>query len=143
MLHSYAAALVKHVQHVMHLLIHHKMIINFGLLIHHNMVICGTKQAETKDTTHKYHVQDRSSRKAHVGWMCVSENNLCYIIHSEQSVCDEKRLDSPQLMGCLNVPRPVEGPCRVSAHHVIEVLKQLGFLCSFGVLQEQQSFVPS
>lgn len=61
------------------------------------------------------------------------------IVDSEQGVSDEQGLHGPQLMGGLNMARPIECSSRVPSHHIIEGLQSLSLLCSLGVLQPSMS----
>lgn len=63
---------------------------------------------------------------------------LCNIVDPEEGVSDEQGLHGPKLMCSLNMPRAIEGPRRVSSHHVIECLQSLSLLCSLGVLQSKE-----
>ena len=57
------------------------------------------------------------------------------IVHTEEGVCYEQRLDGAQLVGGAHVPRAIECACAVLAQHAVEVLQGLRFPGSFSVLQ--------
>ena len=81
---------------------------------------------------------NRLCQGAEQGMYCDSKY-LGNIVDPEQGVSDEQGVHRPQLMGSLNMARPIEGSSRVSSHHVIEILQSLSFLCSLRILQPPTS----
>lgn len=85
-----------------------------------------------------YELKPKNATWNHNHVAIMSSVYLCNIVDPEEGVSDEQGLHSPKLMCSLNMPRAIEGPRRVSSHHVIECLQSLRLLCSLGVLQSQE-----